>query len=1264
MVRKEGPIVKQGFFALIILSVFISFSIILSCPNSMARAITDEDELEGPIGFENDKFRNATVIRRDKYTNLNCHDDDWYKVNVSDLGEIVAANLKVTIKFIHRNGDLDLTLYSTNASPNNYNFLDISGLTTNEEVVSASVPPGDYLIRVYGYRGVKNKYEMNIEILYPCQYVTYDWIDITNGEEALLLEDDDYKEIPISFDFKFYDQIYNKVKVSSNGYLTFAEQTIPYFNPISPTPISSTHRDAPPISIFSYWMNLCPDLGGGIFYKTDDLSNPKCKRLIVEWRDIPGDSTGGVITFQAVLFECTNQILLQYKDVIFSSQNDGYSLGSGATIGITNGRKTTSSINRISTQFLYKDQSLSEQAALMFTPSLVEPLRILSSDLIGNDVQILPSYHQINLLFSQYIDGNILNDAFSIDPSVNGDWVVNQNRIIFTHPDNPFDYKASYEVTLYPDKIRDCFENSLQGDTNYTFIIDANQPHIEVSPTSLSFGNVVVNEKSSSLEIVISNTGNAILDISRLTVEGQNIANFSPDLTGGSNPLGNPPATIPEKGNRLITVTFTPDSMMNFDASLTIKSNDPDSPSIFISLNGAGIPKPEPHIEVSPSYHNFENVWLEDSSTLILTISNNGNADLNIHDLTLTDEENFFCDLAGGPKPLVNLPATIHEKENRTIAVTFTPSNEGTFNTVLDVTSDDPDTPKIDVPIKGTGLSIPAGWTTYDPGICFGPDDCLADPIITALMLDANETLWIGTKEGGICAYSLYTGAFSCFDEGNGLAGNSVVDIAIGPQGELWVATDIDISGNEPGVSRFNSSSGMFESYNLAQMGTFDCLWISDIAIDNNSHLWVATQSSGLLEFDGLDWNHYKNAGNYIMSLDVDSSGRIWIGTDLNGLFVKEPSESTPKRTNFELGLGDRISKIATDPNGNLWIVINDNSLSFSCPDSLKSQNSAGFWSESIPVPNSLANTVINDIFIHPNTGKLFIASDNGFYLYDGETYDHFSVMNSGLNSLYVNSIIVDPYNDYWIGTEEGLSHFNSAPPYIIEVVYGDNNKTDNLPIDTNIFVNFSEPMDRNSTEAFFEMINIEKNGGIINGSVNWNKEFNVINFVPDSSLEYSSDYEIRIFKEATDRAGMSIDPNVCEGDDYCSYFISTKDKPKSEKKPSTNQYGQYTGYYNWPNYNYNLNYWSEYPIGKSFLTIPSNNLDLQFKFNPYSNYQLMRIPKVQTSPYTNFNTWNLFSPSYYNNYTKYDNYIKDIYQTNWSSLEGLSIYSNFYKNP
>jgi len=181
--------------------------------------------------------------------------------------------------------------------------------------------------------------------------------------------------------------------------------------------------------------------------------------------------------------------------------------------------------------------------------------------------------------------------------------------------------------------------------------------------------------------------------------------------------------------------------------------------------------------------------------------------------------------------------------------------------------------------------------------------------------------------------------------------------------------------------------------------------------------------------------------------------------------------------------------------------------------------------------------------------------------------------------------------------------------------------------------------------------------GNIVSGSFHWNVKSTVIKFEPTSSLAYNANNEVRIFKNAKDRAGMTIDLNIDEGANFCSYNISTEAKSTQETS-SINQSNHYTRFINnyWPNNT--LSYWTRYSINNSSLRIRTGiGLFPQFKVDQYSNYQLTSIPQVQSFLYPNFNNWNIFPPSSYTGFSS------NIYQMYKTSLQGLNIYPNFYQN-
>lgn len=108
-------------------------------------------------------------------------------------------------------------------------------------------------------------------------------------------------------------------------------------------------------------------------------------------------------------------------------------------------------------------------------------------------------------------------------------------------------------------------------------------PDIDVSPTSIDFGNVQVNSPSSPQTVTVSNVGNADLTVGTITITGTNANEFSiqNDYCSGQK--------IVAGGSATLEVVFTPTSEGAKSASLFIPSNDPDEPTVTVALSGTGV---------------------------------------------------------------------------------------------------------------------------------------------------------------------------------------------------------------------------------------------------------------------------------------------------------------------------------------------------------------------------------------------------------------------------------------------------------------------------------------------------------------------------------------------------------------------------------------------------------------------------------------------------------------------------------------------------
>jgi len=159
-----------------------------------------------------------------------------------------------------------------------------------------------------------------------------------------------------------------------------------------------------------------------------------------------------------------------------------------------------------------------------------------------------------------------------------------------------------------------------------------------------------------------------------------------------------------------------------FNESFDIPSNDPDTPSITVSMSGTAVDAAVPNISVSPSNIDFGGVISNSSSPSEVTVSNTGTGNLEVTDIFISTGAEFSV-ASGGNSPCGSFPRTIEAGGNCTVEVMFSPVETGAnIQGNLTIDSDDPDTPTVNIPLSGDGLddsiiSVPAatgGTITMD----------------------------------------------------------------------------------------------------------------------------------------------------------------------------------------------------------------------------------------------------------------------------------------------------------------------------------------------------------------------------------------------------------------------------------------------------------------------------------------------------------------------------------------------------------------------
>jgi len=242
----------------------------------------------------------------------------------------------------------------------------------------------------------------------------------------------------------------------------------------------------------------------------------------------------------------------------------------------------------------------------------------------------------------------------------------------------------------------------------------------------------------------------------------------------------------------------------------------------------------------------------------------------------------------------------------------------------------------------------------HDPSKPFG----LPGNHITALLQDSRGDIWIGEWDSGLSHYTQdpsgpckFVPVLNTRTKPAFLTDNRIQLIREAKPGMLWIGTETGLNLydirkrtcfhylHEPGNA--NSLAG-----NAVQSNAF--------VQEPNGDLWIGTWASGLTRIHFTDgdyskpeytnWrnnpsNSYSLNNNNVISLYLEKTGIIWIGTFGGGLDHFDPSVNSFRHYTTNDGLPNNIVfAIQEDAAGNLWLST-DNGLSRFSPENEHFQN-------------------------------------------------------------------------------------------------------------------------------------------------------------------------------------------------------------------------------------------------------------------------------------------------------------------------------------
>jgi diguanylate cyclase (GGDEF)-like protein len=307
--------------------------------------------------------------------------------------------------------------------------------------------------------------------------------------------------------------------------------------------------------------------------------------------------------------------------------------------------------------------------------------------------------------------------------------------------------------------------------------------------------------------------------------------------------------------------------------------------------------------------------------------------------------------------------------------------------------------------------------------------DGLLNDSVWSVLHDRNGRLWVGTN-GGLSVFAPDGGLAHSWTTHNGLGGDNVYAMTVLPSGEV-------LAGTAPaGVTRFSPDGALLRSYGPSTGLISD--QINAMATDGQNRLWVAAAGGGCyrstapintapIGASNLKFERIQVAGvpsdAYFYDIRVDQAGIVWIATS-SGLLRFDGSQWRVFTKADGLKSSDLVS-LAISHN-EIWIA-NRDALGIA---------RLRFRGDKVEVTNFNQHDGLSSDFIYAlafdHAGRLWVTTDNGVDVLDQGHWRNYGTQDGLIwDDGNDHALSIDQQDNVWIGTARGLSR-HSAPPYAI----------------------------------------------------------------------------------------------------------------------------------------------------------------------------------------------------------------------------------------
>ena len=285
-----------------------------------------------------------------------------------------------------------------------------------------------------------------------------------------------------------------------------------------------------------------------------------------------------------------------------------------------------------------------------------------------------------------------------------------------------------------------------------------------------------------------------------------------------------------------------------------------------------------------------------------------------------------------------------------------------------------------------------------------GPAEGLSSKYTYGIIQDNQDNIWITSWDGGINIFDLKNGKIRYLDKAHGLSTNAVIEILQDKMNRIWIS---GVAGEINSVDLQHGSITHYYTEQGLRKGR-----IFDLLSDDKGLIWIGTNGNGpgdpgkgveiLDALNGvLKFISTANGirSNIIYGLVGDSHGQIWIAT-AGGLNMVKNNGNTEH-------IGKSVvSSLMEDHLGKIWIGTENEGIGI--------LDMPSNWVKSLNSQHGLSgDTIQNIIEVH---GKIWVSSSGGIDMIDSarRSLKHLG-MDQGLTADSVGVLFIDRAGRVWI---------------------------------------------------------------------------------------------------------------------------------------------------------------------------------------------------------------------------------------------------------